>query len=318
MRFGGPFPYTGPLADPETIVRTAKAVEAMGFDHVWIGDHLIYPQEMKSPYPHSPDGKLPIAATENFFEMFTLLSFVAAHTSKLVLTTNIIILALRQPAVVARQIASLDVLSGGRFRVVVGLGWMEDEYEAVNVPFRDRGRITDASIEAIRALFEERAYESPWFNFGATHFYPKPKQDPFPLWIGGDSDAAIRRAARHGDGWQPVGPPREESWGKGMRHRAQWLREGMERLNEERARLGRDGQPFALVNSIGLLSTAQDAVKMSDRKDQIVEDIGLLAEAGCTHLHVLFNELNSKGPIEKILDEAQWFAEEIIPQTRHL
>jgi len=318
MRFGGPFPYTGPLAQPDIIVRTAKAVEAMGYDQVWIGDHLIYPKQMKSLYPHSADGKLPIAATENFFEMFTLLSFVAAHTSKLVLSTNIIILALRQPAVVARQIASLDALSGGRFRMTVGLGWMEDEYEAAGVPWRERAKITDAAIEAIRALFEERPYESPWFSFGATHFHPKPRQDPFPIWVGGDSDAAIRRAARHGDGWQPVGPPREEGWSEGLRGRAQWLREGMQRLNEERARVGRDGRPFALLNSIGLLSTKQDVVTMSDRKDQLLEDVNLLAEAGCTHLNVLFNELNSKGPIEKILDEARWFAEEIIPQTRHL
>ncbi|MBV9842924.1 MAG: LLM class F420-dependent oxidoreductase [Sphingomonadaceae bacterium] len=318
MRFGGPFPYTGPLADKDTIIRTAKAVEAMGFDHVWIGDHLIYPKEMKTPYPYTTDGKLPIAATENFFEMFTLLAFVAAHTSTLELSTNIIILAVRQPAVVARQIASLDALSGGRFRMVVGIGWMEDEYEAVNVPWRERGRITDASIEAIRALFEERAYASPWFNFGATHFYPKPAQDPFPIWIGGDSEAAIRRAARLGDGWQPVGPARDDGWQKGMRGRATWLREGMQKLNEERAAVGREARPFALLNSIGLLSTTQDVVTMSDRKDQLLEDVNILAEAGCTHLNVLFNELNSKGPIERILEEAQWFAEEIIPQTRHL
>lgn len=318
MRFGGPFPYTGPLADPETIVRTAKAVEGMGYDHVWIGDHIIYPKEMKSKYPYTPDGSLPIAATENFFEIFTLLSFVAAHTTTLELSTNIIILALRQPAVVARQIASLDTLSGGRFRMTVGLGWMEDEYEAVNVPWKERGKITDAAIDAVRALFEERPHSSPWFHFGATHLYPKPVQTPFPIWIGGDSDAAIRRAARLGDGWQPVGPARGESSAGGMRVRAEWLRDKMAMLNNERAKHGRESQPFHLLNSIGLLSTTHGAVTMSDRKEQLLEDVALLAAAGCTHLNVLFNELNSNGPIERILDEAQWFAEEIIPATRHL
>jgi probable F420-dependent oxidoreductase len=318
MRFGGPFPYTGPLATPEKIIRTAKAVEAMGFDFVWIGDHLIYPKQMKSLYPYTQDGKLPIAATENFFEMMTLLSWVAGQTTKLELTTNIIILALRQPAVIARQIASLDVLSGGRFRMVVGLGWMEDEYEAVRVPWKERGKITDAGIGAVRALFAEEDYSSPWFEFGASHFYPKPVQDPFPIWIGGDSDAAIRRAARLGNGWQPVGPPRDDSWVDGMQQRAHWLRERMDRLNDERARVGRDHLPFGLQNSIGLLSTTHGAIRMSDRKTQLLEDIGMLAGAGCTHLSVLFNELNSHGPIEQILDEAQWFAEEIIPLTYDL
>ncbi|MCK9542784.1 MAG: LLM class F420-dependent oxidoreductase [Novosphingobium sp.] len=318
MRFGGPFPYTGPLATPETIVRTARAVEAMGFDHVWIGDHLIYPKQMKTKYPYTEDGSLPIAATENFFEIFTLLSWIAGQTTRLELSTNVILLPLRQPAVVARQIASLDALSGGRFRMVVGLGWMEDEYEVVNVPWKQRGRILDASIEAIRALFEERAHASEWFSFGETHFYPKPVQSPFPIWIGGDSEAAIRRAARLGNGWQPVGPARDLGWNGGMRKRAQWLKDGMDRLNAERVKAGRENEPFGLLNSIGLLTTGQGAVTMSDRKDQLLDDVAVLAEAGCTHLNVLFNELNSSGPLEQILDEAQWFAEEIIPATRHL
>jgi len=316
MRFGGPFPYTGPLADPATIVRCARAVESMGFDHVWIGDHLIYPKQMKSKYPYTSDGSLPIGATENFFEIFTLLSWIAGQTTTLELSTNILILPLRQPAVVARQIASLDALSGGRFRMVVGLGWMEDEYEAVNVPWKQRGKILDASIEAIRALFEERDFSSEWFSFGASHFYPKPAQQPYPIWIGGDSDAAIRRAARLGNGWQPVGPSREDGWNGGMRRRAAWLKERLDQLNEERVRLGRGNEPFGLANSIGLLTTAQGAVRMSDRKEQLLEDVGILAEAGCTHLNVLFNELNSVGPVDRILDEAQWFAEEIIPATR--
>lgn len=318
MRFGGPFPYTGPLAQPATIVRCAQAVEAMGFDHVWIGDHLIYPKAMKTPYPYTADGSLPIAPTQAFFEIFTLLSWIAGQTTTLELSTNIIMLPLRQPAVVARQIASLDALSGGRLRMVVGLGWMEDEYEAVRVPWKRRGRILDASIAAIRDLFEERAHQSEWFSFGETFFYPKPARTPYPVWIGGDSPAAIRRAARLGNGWQPVGPGRDEGWENGMARHAAWLREGMAMLNDERARRGREGEPFGLCNSIGLLDTGKGAVTMSDRKDQLLADIAMLAEAGCTHLNVLFNELNSAGPLEKILDEAQWFAEEIIPLTRHL
>jgi len=322
MKFGGPFPYTGPLATPENMALTAKTAERLGFDYIWIGDHLIYPKTMKSKYPHSPDGSLPIDPRHNFFEIFTSLSFIAAHTSKIELTTNVVIAALRQPAVLARQIASLDVISGGRFGMVVGLGWMEDEYEAANVAWAERGAITDESILALRALFAEQPFEGPHFRFGATHFYPKPTKSPFPIWIGGDSDAAIRRAARLGDGWKPVGPARESTWRAGangaMATRARWLKEKHAYAMQVREQAGRRGEPLPLASSIGMLDTASDALTMSDRKDQILDDIAQLAGAGVSQISVLLNELNSTGPLQKILDEAQWFAEEIFPLTRDL
>ena len=284
-----------------------------------MGDHLIYPKDMKTKYPYTADGSLPISATENFFEIFTTLSFIAGQTSTLQVSTNVLLIALRHPAVLARLIASLDVLSGGRFRLVVGLGWMEDEYEAVGVPWRQRGKVTDETILALRALWAEEAFHGEHFQVEPTHFYPKPAQPRFPIWVGGDSDAAVRRAATLGDGWQPVGPGREASHKSGgMRDRVSWLKQKYAYAMEMRERAGRGAEPLPLASSIGMLDTGTGALTLSDRKEQILQDIADLASAGVSYITVLLNELNSHGPLQKVLDEAQWFSEEIFPACRNL
>ncbi|MBV8924911.1 MAG: TIGR03619 family F420-dependent LLM class oxidoreductase [Bradyrhizobium sp.] len=319
MKFGGPFPFTGALATPDNLVHTAQAVERMGYDYVWMGDHLIFPKRMKTKYPYTADGSLPISPTYNFFEIFTTYAFIAGQTSKLELSTNIVIPALRRPEVLARLISSVDVLSGGRLRIVIGLGWMEDEYEAVGVSWRERASVTDESVLALRALWGEEPFHGKHFQIEPTYFNPKPLQSPFPIWVGGDSDAAIRRAATLGEGWQPVGPARETSHKSGgMGARVAWLKEKYAYALETRERAGRGGQPLALGSSVGMLDTGSDALTLSDQKDQLLEDIAALASAGVNHVSVLLNELNSKGPLQKVLDEAQWFAEEVMPHCRDL
>ena len=206
MKIAGPFPFSGPLATRENIGAVARTVEAMGYDFVWMGEHIYYPKQMKAKYPYTPDGSLPVQPSYNYFEIVTTLTFVAAQTTTLGLHTNVLLPAIRSPYLAAKQLATLDYLSGGRLNVALGLGWMTDEYELVGTPWSERGRYLDEWIRAVRAFIAGKPFAGAYFGFEEGWFEPKPVRGSLPFWIGGDSDAAVRRAAELGSGWEPVGP----------------------------------------------------------------------------------------------------------------
>lgn len=310
MKIAAPLAYCGPLASPANLVSMAVRAETLGYDFVWMGEHIYYPKAMKGRYPYTVDGSLPITPRFDYFEILTSFAFLAARTSRLRFHTNILMPAIRSPFLAAKQIATLDSLSGGRVTVALGLGWMIDEYELVGTPWRERGKYLDEWIVAIRAFMAGAPFEGRYFRFEEGWFEPKPSMMPFPFWIGGDSDAAVRRAAQLGQGWEPVGPA-------DIAEKCLWLHERLERITEMRADGPQQGAPFHVLTSCGYQGTGRGANAIRAAKSRLQDDIGHLAEAGVDHLIVRFNELNADD-LEQVMDEAEWFAQDLLPWAQGL
>ncbi len=201
MRFGIVYPQTEFPTDPAAVRDFAQTVEGLGFSHVVAYDHVLganpdRPGGWKGPYTHE----------SSFLEPFSLFSFMAAHTTRLGFLTGILILPQRQTALVAKQAATLDVLSGGRLRLGVGLGWNQVEYVALGEDFHNRGRRIEEQVDVLRRLWSEPlvTYHGRWHHIDAAGLNPLPVQRPIPIWFGGSDDRVLRRAARLGDGWLPT------------------------------------------------------------------------------------------------------------------
>jgi probable F420-dependent oxidoreductase len=205
MKFALAFANAGPLGDPETAVGLAQLAEQLGFESLWTVEHVVVPTGYASPYPYSADGKMPGGEQVAIADPLIWLSFVAAATSQIRLGTGILILPQRNPLVLAKEVASLDRLSGGRVELGVGVGWMREEFDAIGVPFERRGARTDEYVDVMRRLWSESstAYSGEFTNFAELNSYPKPAGARVPIHIGGHSEAAARRAGRIGDGFFP-------------------------------------------------------------------------------------------------------------------
>jgi probable F420-dependent oxidoreductase len=175
-------------------VEISAVCEEAGFDSVWATDHVIMPVELKEPY-----GQL--------LEPLVTLAYIASKTRKLKLGTSCIVLAQRNPILVAKQAAALDVFSGGRVILGFGAGWAEKEFGYLNADFGKRGKVFDESIRLMRALWREEVvnFDGSFFHVKDALFFPKPVGRDIPVWIGGNGPLAVRRALRVGDGWHPVG-----------------------------------------------------------------------------------------------------------------
>jgi probable F420-dependent oxidoreductase len=204
MKFGI-FPMLGgPAATAEFVRGLGPVIEERGFTSVWSAEHVVLFDSQNSSYPYTEDGKPPFEPEDNFLEPFSALSCIAATTTKLRLGTGICILPQRNPVYTAKQVADLDVISGGRFDFGIGVGWLAEEFEALGVPFEHRGSRTNEYIEIAKSLWSDgpSQYDGKYYSLAECHQYPKPIQKPHPpLLIGGESGAAIRRVAEYGDGW---------------------------------------------------------------------------------------------------------------------
>jgi probable F420-dependent oxidoreductase len=184
--------------------------EALGFESVWVGQHAVTPLTLSGDYP---GGKPPFDPKSRFLDPFTTLAYLAGITDRMRLGTGILILPLHEPVLLARAIATVDVLSGGRVSVGIGVGWMREEFEAVGQRYEERGRRTDEMVEVLDTLFseEEPSFHGRYFRLPPMGFAPKPAQRPRPpVLVGGGSPAALRRAARIGDGWYGTQDPPEQ------------------------------------------------------------------------------------------------------------
>jgi probable F420-dependent oxidoreductase len=200
MRIGAVYPQTEFSNDPAAIRDYAQAVEAMGYTHVLAYDHVL------GANPNRPGGWTGAYTYQTpFQEPFILFAYMAATTTKLEFATGIIILPQRQTALVAKQAATLDVLSGGRLRIGVGLGWNEVEYEALNENFHTRGKRMDEQLEVLNLLWTEPlvTFKGKWHTISDAGLNPLPVQRPIPLWFGGHHESVLRRCAKWGAGWMP-------------------------------------------------------------------------------------------------------------------
>jgi probable F420-dependent oxidoreductase len=207
MKFGLRYCNTGRYTDPARAVELIQAAEEAGFESAWTVEHTVVPAGYASVYPYSPDGKM--AGGRDDFPLpdpLIWMSYVAAATSRIHLATGILILPQHNPVITAKQVATLDFMSGGRVLLGVGVGWMAEEFAAIGADFVNRGARTDEYIQAMRALWTE---DKPTFHGDTVHFdnaycQPRPRQHSVPIIVGGHSKAAARRAGRLGDGFFPA------------------------------------------------------------------------------------------------------------------
>ncbi len=204
MQVGIFAPFTSPLATPEFITAFARTAEAAGFHSLWAPEHVVLFDEYGSRYPYSDDGRLAMPAGGGVLDPFNALSFAAAVTSRIRLGTGICLVPQRNPVYTAKEVATLDWLSGGRVDFGVGIGWLAEEFAALGVPWERRAARTRAYLEVMRRLWTERtaSYDGEFYRMDAVKQDPKPVQQPHPpIIFGGESDAALRRVADIGQGW---------------------------------------------------------------------------------------------------------------------
>ena len=318
MDFGLTIPSRGPLATRATIGAIAERAEQLGFRHMAVSDHIVVPRSIASRYPYAASGAFPGSATGDCFDQFTLLSFLAAITSTARLISSVTIVPHRGAVLTAKMIATLDVLAEGRFTFGVGAGWMREEFEALGAPpFAERGRVTDEYLAACKVLWtqDDPVFDGRFVRFSGISFLPKPIQQPHPpIWIGGESPAALRRVARLGDAWYPIGTNPRHPLNTVAR-----LRDGIDRLRRQAEEQGRDPDAITLTYYSNWFDETKPASLDAGQRqlltgsaEEIATDIRALGELGVRHLILNFQ----RDTPQTTLASMQHFVDEIVPRSR--
>jgi probable F420-dependent oxidoreductase len=207
MQIGCSAPTSGPLIEPDSLLRIATEAEALGFDYVTVSDHVMIPTSIASRYPYSDSGEFPSGAAAPRLEQLTAATFIAAATTKLRIVTSVMVVPHRPAVLTAKILATIDYLSKGRLTLGIGAGWCEEEFIAIGAPpFAERGAVTDEFMAACRELWTSDApsFDGKYVKFKDVLFPPKPP-GAIPVWVGGESNPALRRTAAYGDAWYPIG-----------------------------------------------------------------------------------------------------------------
>ncbi len=204
MRLGLFLPSLSPIATPEFLSGFAESAESAGFSSVWIGEHAVFLDEYASHYPYADDGRLGLPPDNGMLELFTTLTYLAAATDHLRLGTAVCLVPQRNPVYTAKEVSTVDWLSGGRVDFGIGIGWLREEFAVLDVPFEARAARTRDYIEVMKTCWRDPVsrYEGEHYTLPPCRMYPKPVQKPHPpIYVGGESDAALRRVAALADGW---------------------------------------------------------------------------------------------------------------------
>jgi probable F420-dependent oxidoreductase len=268
----------------EPLFNAARIADQAGVDRLVVSDHVVFGERLEEygrpEIGGSAGGKQPTGPDGHWLEPLTTLSVLAGMTSRIRLGTNILVAALRRPAVLAKSTATLDVLSGGRLDLGVGVGWQREEYDAAGLDFDQRGRLLDHSLEVCQTLWREQraAYDSPELHFEATHMMPKPLQPGgVPIWVSGTiNPRVVRRVARFGSGWIPWGPAAADPV------------TGIAEMHERLAEAGRDPEGLQVTGTLKLVKGDDGALDL----DRTMEVVPALAEAGLTDLRIQFRLLD--------------------------
>ncbi|MDE0659736.1 MAG: LLM class F420-dependent oxidoreductase [Gammaproteobacteria bacterium] len=313
MRYGIYLPTRGPLAEPDALAAVARDAESMGYASIVVGDHIVFPVQVESQYPYTIDGGFP--GRGDALEQLSLLAFVAGVTERARLVTSVMILPHRNPLLTAKMLATIDVLSKGRLTVGVGVGWMREEFQALGAAdFDKRGSVSDEYLEILRKCWTQDpvAHRGRFYAFEALHCIPRPVQQPHPpIWIGGHSIRSLRRVARHGDGWHPVGatsasplPPAE-------------LRSLLDRLKRLTDAEGRDYDSLTISFKApsydpGRIPPGHGRLHFTGEPDQIAEDLLAYEALGVDEVSFDFRS----PPVSQTLDRMQRFMDEVAPLVR--
>lgn len=213
MNFGFALPGRGPLATPEALTKLARKADSLRYASLFVTDHVVIPTSYSSPYPYSTTGRFAGDWTNGYLEPLGLMGYLAGLTTRVKLGTSVLVVPYRNPVVTAKTLATMDVMSGGRLILGAGVGWMREEFEMLQSPsFDERGRVTDEYLRLMREMWtkEPVEFKGSYYQLPSVSALPKPRQKGgIPIWIGGHTDAALRRTGELADAWHPIGmrPP---------------------------------------------------------------------------------------------------------------
>lgn len=306
MKFGISTLSRGLFTSRQAYRSVAQAAERAGFNFLSVNDHIIVPGNLGSAYPYTQGGAWSAAEHGHCFDQLATISFLAGCTEHLRLLTSVMVVPHRHPIAAAKQLATIDVLSEGRLIVGVGAGWMREEFDLLGAPFEDRGRATDEYLQAYRKLWtEERStYRGRHVDFQDVIFEPKPMQRPGPpIWVGGESPAALRRLARFGDAWYPGNNNQKKLMDTPARLTAgiTEMRRVADGMNRDPATIG-----ISLIVQSPFDWTAQKTFDGATRRmftgttDDMLDDAGALTKAGVGHVALRLDGGSLGEAIEKI------------------
>ena len=272
------------------LVRIGAAGDASGFDYLTLSVHVVFPRHIASTYPYSASGEFPAGAGAERHEQLIQAAWIAAKTSRLRIVTSVMVVPHRPAVLAAKQLATIDVLSGGRLTVGIGAGWLKEEFEALGTPpFEERGAVTDEYLAAFRELWtaETPSFAGKYTRFSDLVFAHKPVQRPGPpIWVGGESGPALRRTAKYGDAWYPIGGNPTFPLDSLAR-----LEAGIARLRKLTAEAGRSPDAVGIAYRVhragdGVPPTAGDGNRrlFSGTTGDVVADIRALKSLGVSHI----------------------------------
>ena len=289
MEFGFSLPGRGPLAGIDVVLKLAEKADALRFDSLFVTDHIVMPaSSAKSVYPYTTSGQFPGGLAQDYLEPLATLSHLAHATKRAKLGISVLVIPYRNPLLAAKMLATIDVLSKGRVILGAGVGWLREEFEALGAPpFEERGAVTEEYIKLMRAAWttDPVSFEGKHYSVRDVHVLPKPVQrGGIPVWIGGHTGAAVRRAGAIGDGWHPIGmrPPAmlgpEEYAAK------------VEELRASARRAGRDPKSITLtirvpmeVRGKNTKAAAGDRPPFQGTAEEIAADIRRYQALGVSH-----------------------------------
>jgi probable F420-dependent oxidoreductase len=292
MEIGCHLPTQGPLATPEALETFARQAEAHRMASLWVSDHVVFPKANSSQYPA---GRFPYAPDTPYLEPVAVLAAASMCTQRARLGSSVFILGHRNPIVMAKMLTTIDTLSKGRLICGVGVGWWAEEFAALGVPFKSRGRQADEMIKIFKELWtaDEPQFQGEFFRFANIGFAPKPVQKPHPpIWVGGHSLAALRRAVALGDGWH------------GTQQRPEDLQGTLDRLRQEADKAGRPFDTLELSLRIPLRAEA-----LQGSHQAIIDQYSACKQLGLSHLVVDFR----RHDLAQMLETLDCMATEIRP-----
>ena len=313
MHYGFSLPVRFNQANRDGILAIARHGEALGYHYATMADHIVFPTTVESKYPYDATGNHP--SHGDALEALSLLSFVAGATSTLRLVTSVLILPHRNPVLTAKIVATADVLSGGRVTLGIGVGWMREEFQALDAAdFDRRGAVSDEYVMIFKRLWSPGpvSFQGQFYQFDPVRCEPLPIQKPHPpIWIGGHSKVALRRTARYADGWHPIGTVataelRPPEFGAAL--------DDLKRMTDAE---GRDfsALTLAFVARLHESSTAIDSpdrMPFSGSAAQLIDDVEAYRRLGVSHLSFDFRGAE----LSQTLDRMAWFAQEVMAKTR--
>ena len=305
MKFGFSLVVRGNEATPETFAKMAERAEALALDALWCSAHVIIPPQVTSGYVMIPGLKHPEHWKEAYWEPFTVLSYLAGLTSRIQLGTSVVVMPMHNPFELAKQVAEVDQLSGGRFVFGIGVGWFEEEFKVLGQDFHNRGARTDEALDLMKVLWAQDpvSFAGKYYRVEDAFFTPKPVQQPSPpIWVAGASKAALKRAARCAQAWHPARPTVE------------FLGESRLALNRYLEEAGRTPESLEIAVKLPLIfqdgPPASDQPSTQGRAVDMIDAIERYREAGASQLVMDFVPES----LATALDTMERFAQEVRPR----